>query len=112
MKITKSKNKFSIWSNESNAGFIEFEIKNNVITVNQLQVKDEFQRQGFASKLVTAVLELKLPLTGIILTDYAAKFWSHFDLTIPVNDEAELKDWIDNYGILEVNKLNLGELKS
>lgn len=103
MIITKSTNKYTVWFDGEEAGFLSFEIQTNAIFVKQLFIRDEFQRKGFASDLVNTVLSLKLPLTGIILTDYAAKFWSKFDTSIPVHDDDELQDWIDNYGLLEVN---------
>lgn len=103
MFITKSKNKYTAWIDGEEAGFLLFEIQTNAIFVKQIFIKDKFQRRGFASELVNTLLNLKLPLTGIILTDYAAKFWSKFDLSIPVDDDIELQDWIDNYGLLDVN---------
>lgn len=103
MIITKYTNKYTVWSDGEEAGFLSFEIQTNAIFVKQIFIRDEFQRKGFASELVNTLLKLKLPLTGIILTDYAAKFWNKFDASIPVDDDDELQDWIDNYGLLEVN---------
>lgn len=103
MIITKSTNKYTLWSDREDAGFLSFEIQTNAIFVKQLFIQNEFQRKGFASDLVNTLLNLKLPLTGIIVTDYAAKFWSKFDTSIPVHDDDELQYWIDNYGLLQVN---------
>lgn len=103
MIITKSTNKYTLWSDGEEAGFLSFEIQTNAIFVKQLFIRDEFQRKGFASDLVDTLLNLKLPLTGIIVTDYAAKFWSKFDTSIPGHDDDKLQYWIDNYGLLQVN---------
>lgn len=63
-------------------------------------IKEKYRRQGYGVDFANKIKEdVNVPLSGCVLSYYAARFWASFDSEIPTNlSDDELEKWCYHYG--------------